>query len=167
MDVTLWLTEMARLLNELKEVDIGYPQGSNMLYPPTKEGLEKLLFKTSTPLSLVIFYQSCGGLDLEDLSNGYFIHSPEIILQGLESGEPTSISGRYAGPIIVFGSDGGGGRFSLRLEENDSEVLYLPSSGSVYSSVYNGEQNSVQIKCGNFNSFLEILKADLSHYIHN
>ena len=53
------------------------------------------------------------------------------------------VEGRRSIPVYVFGSDGGGGRFALGLE--DGAVYYLPSSGEVRDGVFR-ETNAAVVR---------------------
>ena len=94
----------------------------------------------------------------------YFIHSIDLVMRGIDRGEPVrvlDITGSV--PVLVFGSDGGGGRFALQLDGPD-KVLYLPV-GAVNDSTFDGIQTPVKDLASDFWSFLRLLLADVSAFV--
>jgi hypothetical protein len=168
MDVRGWISEARGLLAQLSRIDLGFPQGDNMVRPaPGAEALDLLIdqagFDRSS--SLVAFLRECDGLSLSDVHVGYFIHSVEQILQGFRSGEPRQVSGVDPLTILVFGSDGGGGRFALQAVEGDA-VLYLPV-GAVRDRVFDGSRTAIRTLAPDFPSFLRLLLADLRAFVED
>jgi hypothetical protein len=82
---------------------------------------------------LAELYERCDGLSLPDVGGGCFLHPIAAILNGIKNGEPTKIAGEEPGNVVVFGSDGRGGRLALRIASG--EILYL-APGVVRVGVY-------------------------------
>lgn len=75
------------------------------------------------------FYGICDGIQLPNVGNGFFIYSlAEFCSINKMIFEPNKVNGK---PIVVIGTDGGGGRFVCALDSD--EVLYL-APGEVSSS---------------------------------
>ena len=168
MDMIQWLSSIRVMLDKLKDLDFGYPIGENIIYPPGNQTLVKDIstkLGEQIPTSIVEFYAHCNGISLPDVHNGYFIHSVDLILRGIERGEPVKVSGIESYPVVVFGSDGGGGRFVTRLG-NSEEVLYLPI-GAVRNSTFDGKATPVKSLSLHFEGFLMRLLTDVEAYIQN
>ena len=157
---------MQASLVQLRAVDLGYPQGQNMVRPPASSESVDML-RRETPLfgdaGLYHLYEVCDGVTLPDVHNGYFIHAVALIARGVASGEPRALSQPGAGSeeVLVFGSDGGGGRFAVRRNPL-GEVVHLASFGEVRNGVYDGR---VRTLAPSVESFLERLHADLDAFI--
>lgn len=150
-------------LKKLTDVDLGYPSGVNMVYPADLSGLEELTHVLKIPEQLEAFYRECGGIKLSNIWNGYSVSSPQNIVKGIASGEPTIVSGSQAGRVITFGSDGGGNLLALRNEEAN-EVLYLPL-GIIEDGMFDGEWTPVKVLSQDFFGFLERLLADTKAFV--
>ena len=166
MDIARWLAHIQPLIENVHALDLGYPIGKHVIFPPAdKTMLAQLLQKTGldSTLPLVTFYVYCDGISLPDVHNGYFIHSVERILSGLEKGEPTRLATHLTDAIVVFGSDGGGGRFATRTNA-PTEVLYLPL-GSVHNSIFDDERTPAIVLAPGFLAFLSRLEADINAFL--
>jgi hypothetical protein len=164
-----WLSEVNKLIKRLNAIDFGYPSGGNVIHPPASEELlEALSTKAKVPKTstLSLFYSRCNGVDLPDVHVGYFIHSIELVIRGIQSGEPLRIlqsSGETG--IVIFGTDGGGGRFAMKLDES-GEILYLPV-GRVIDSTFDGQQTPARFIADDFLTFLERLNSAIAAFIDN
>jgi hypothetical protein len=86
------------------------------------------------------------------------------IINGMNIGEPTSLTGFYADKMVVFGSDGGGDRFAIR--RNYLDIIYLPID-SVQSSVFDGNSAAVKYLAKNFDIFLEKFVTDIEAFVYD
>lgn len=167
-DILTWRTRMEAALEELRDIDLGYPQDENVLGPPA-DPTALAEFTSGAGLDprspLVGFYSACSGVSLPDVHVGYFIHEPSLVLRGLEGGEPRRLTGPYAREILVFGTDGGGGRFALGAG-GDGEVLYL-GEGAVHDAVFDGVDGQVQTLAPDLHAFLRRVLADVEAFVHD
>ena len=156
-DFTAWSDSIRALLDELATQDFGYPLGVNEVRPPAAE-------LNAVPADLVELYAAFDGMSLPDVHVGYFIDSAHRVASAAQRGEPTRIHGAYPRSIHVFGSDGGGGRFALDIE--NGAIYYLPSSGSVRDGVF-FEDDVVHVHriAGSILEFLRLLKADIAAFV--
>lgn len=166
MDILTWRTRMEAVLEELRDIDLGYPQDENVLGAAgdpaaLAEFVSRAGLDPRAPL--VNFYRACSGVSLPDVHVGYFIHEPGLVLRGLEGGEPRRLTGPYAREVLVFGTDGGGGRFALGAD-GDGEVLYL-GEGAVHDAVFDGEYGQVQTLAPDLNTFLQRLLEDVEAFV--
>ncbi len=65
--------------------------------------------------------------------------------------------------VVVFGSDGGGGRFATRIKE-PGEVLYLPL-GTVHNAIFDDNKTPTTILAPDFFAFLGRLDADVNAFL--
>jgi hypothetical protein len=161
------LNAISGLIDELEDVDLGYPLEGNTLHARSDHTVplsELAKIGSLSPKSqLMEFYINCDGLDLPDIYNGYFIDSAEKLLTSYRGSEPTKMIG-HAGEedILVFGGDGGGGRFAIKTV--DGSVLYLPLD-SVHSKLYEGDPRKVKRLANSFYEFLIRLHDDVQNFI--
>src|SRR5262245_50128178 len=71
------LIQLQNLLEKLKEIDFGYPIGTNVIKPPsrdleTRDGLHGVGVLQD---QLFEFYSSCDGISMPDVHAGYFLKS--------------------------------------------------------------------------------------------
>ena len=166
MDWVAWLRQLDDCLRTLREIDLGYPQGENVaLSPPDPASLEALIARAGLDprAPIIAFYRACGGLSLPDVYNGYFIGSPDQLLGTLVD-EPRRLADPFSCDILVFGWDGGGGRFALGTT-GDGQVLHL-GDGAVRDGVFDGE-DAVRVVAPDFPSFLERLLADVEAFVRD
>lgn len=168
MDILTWRARMETALEELRGIDLGYPQDENVLGPPADpaalaEFVSRAGLDSRSPLA--DFYRACSGVSLPDVHVGYFIHEPALVLGGLGGGEPRRLTGPYAREVLVFGTDGGGGRFALGAD-GGGEVLYL-GEGAVHDAVFDGSDGQVQPLTPDLRAFLERLLADVEAFVND
>lgn len=145
------------LLGELAAQDFGYPLGKNEVRSPP-EAVKGL------PAALVPLYKICNGLSMPDVHVGYFIDSADRVASARERGEPTLTTDAPHTSIHVFGSDGGGGRFAIRL--NDGAIYYLPSGGAVRDGVFDDCGQGSERVAETLNEFLCRLSDDVAAFVH-
>jgi hypothetical protein len=161
------LMDIERLLLELKLVKLGYPQGDNRILSPLKDDsiLKELLDVTgmTTNSDLADFYTRCNGLSMPDIQNGYFIHPIERVLAGFKGRDPNkaAIDGNIS-PILIFGSDGGGGLMALRLP---NAGIYHLSVGTVRNRIFRYSARQIQLGA-DFTAFLMRLRDDAQNFIN-
>jgi len=167
VDPQRWFEELDAELRRLETMDLGYPQGKNALGLPADGGVLARFGEKFHEFPLdefLSFYAMSDGADLVDIHNGIFLHSLAQILEGLDSGEPTRITGEHAGAILPFGSDGGGSRFVLKA---NGTVLKL-SDGAVHDSTFDGvNARIVQQVGGSFTGFLERVLQDVQAFVRH
>lgn len=166
MDLEQWLDDVNAWLRKLTNVDLGYPQGNNEIrYAAAKERVRAAGDEPLLSLELRTFYQVCDGASLPDIRNGYFIRSFADLRRGAESDDPTVIAGGpYKGPIIIFGSDGGGGLFAFRADEGD--VLLL-RGGQIAGRAYCDRGRNAERIAVSFDEFLLRLLSDISAFVED
>lgn len=167
MELEKWLDKLQERLQELAQADLAYPPGNNTVHPPvTVERLSVVASSLHLRQEVVGLYQVCDGLSLPDVHNGYFIHPIDQIQRSSQSGGPMAIDGGpYRGPIVVFGSHGGGGLFAIRAAEGD--VLLL-EGGAVRHSVYEDDGGRRVVKVADsFEGFLIRLLDDTAAFIED
>ncbi|MEV5508226.1 hypothetical protein [Streptomyces orinoci] len=117
---TNWLTTWQREINAMLEQTLarfetvyGYPPGGNKVVVADQQSRAAAarLQGAAVPAALVAFYSSIAELQLPDIDHGYFIHSPDLVLDHLTEYGRVRLTDHRTG--IVFGSDGGGILFAL------------------------------------------------------
>jgi hypothetical protein len=153
-----WADQVTEVLIELASQHSDYPFGTNELRKAT-------LHHADLPQKLQPLYEVCDGISLPDVHNGYFIDSVQRVMSASKRGEPILVEGSQSIPILVFGTDGGGGRFVLGTV--DGAVYYLPSSGALKNSTYI-EDSVVTIRrvAGSVIEFLWQLKDDIEAFVY-
>jgi hypothetical protein len=153
-----WADQVTEVLIELASQHSDYPLGTNELRKATLHHAD--LLQMLQPL-----YEVCDGISLPDVHNGYFIDSAQRVTSASKRGEPILVESSQSIPILVFGSDGGGGRFAIGTV--DGSVYYLPSSGAVKNMTY-FEDPVVTIRrvAGSVIEFLWRLKDDINAFVY-
>lgn len=159
---------MSVLLSKLMrnfEHEFGYPPGENYLLTATPEyshAATEVLSSIDAPGELIGFYQVVNELSMPDVESGFFIHSYEDVVNGVEGKQPTCLAGSIDDEIIVFGSDGGGGLFALN--RTDGQIHRL-GRGSLIGSTYEIDESCVVESWPDFWEFLNYLHCMLSEFI--
>jgi hypothetical protein len=93
----------------------GFEPGANAVGPPASgEAVASLAALRPAPArDLLIFYENIGEVSLPDVGNGYFIHSPRLVLEHAQAGEPRRIGPPVDVDVLAFASDGGGALYTL------------------------------------------------------
>jgi hypothetical protein len=156
-DFEAWVSSVREILAELASQDFGYELGLNEVREPSR--LHDLL-----PPELEPLYTVFDGLSVPDVHVGYFIDSAHRVASAAERGEPTLLAETPPRRIQVFGSDGGGGRFALGID--DGAVYYLPSSGAVDKGVFYEDKEAPATRiAANVAEFLQLMKADITAFV--
>jgi hypothetical protein len=119
----------------------GYPaEGNAVEGPASKESIERLRSAFPTlPRELLDLYAEIGSISLPDLDQGYFLHSPDAVLQGIADGQPVGLEKADGEriPILCIGSDGGGAYYAVDLG-HVGRILYLPPAMVERSTYFEG-----------------------------
>lgn len=156
-DLSFWHRKLRAALAELAQQDFGYPIDENEVRAPASSPAD-------LPEALRSLYSVCDGLSCPDVHVGYFLHPASWVVTAARRGEPTRVDGPQPFAIHVFGSDGGGSRFALRLD--DGAVYFLPSSGAVHDGAWLEERVVVPEKLADtVAEFLWRLEADVQAFL--
>lgn len=117
------------------------------------------------PSDLIAWYRQVRELRLPDVANGYFIHSPMVVVAHAEGHGVRQVTGRHGGPVIVFGSDGGGTLYAARSGVG-SPVFRLPP-GSVIDGVYASDDPLFDVIAADLPGFLDLLRDAVAGYVHH
>ena len=161
------LQQLGRAVAGMSRLDLGYPMAEHQIRPPSPPAeLERLRRAVAdVPPQVMEYYSLCDGAALPDVQNGYFLDSIKTVLAARDIGEPTAISGPNGGKVLVIASDGGGGRFAVRLSEPVGEVIYLPSDGGLYDGVFNGTMARVVVVAPDLAGFILRLTEDVKAFV--
>ena len=170
MEMKQWVLEARSVLEELKNLKSSYLFGTNEVLDPQKDFalLDQLVVEYYLPNSIQDFYRECGGVWLSDVCNGYWVYSFENVFNRIQAKEITNVKGIGQGEIVIFGGNGGGGRFALRTH-GKGEIIYLPSSGKVQSSTWFSETEKVHpiVLADDFSAFLDVLLNDIKSFVYD
>lgn len=155
----IWRVSVVASLAELPGTfrqRFGFEPGANAVGPPaSREAVASLAALRPAPApDLLAFYESIGEVSLPDVGNGYFIHSPHLVIQHAQAGEPRRIGPPLDVGVLVFASDGGGALY----------VLPAAQAGPVYRLrdyvLREGvaDARDVQIAADGLQAFLQRLK---------
>ncbi|HEX5222872.1 MAG TPA: SMI1/KNR4 family protein [Verrucomicrobiae bacterium] len=168
--VSNWIRLTQRLLADLRQIDIGYPLGDNVIHSPAApRNLESLTagMPTGVRQQLKEFYGQCSGLSWPDVGNGLFIESSDRLLTNQERDEPNELLVRGSSKtakILVLGTDGGGGRFCI--DRVTGKIIHVVT-GTLSANRLEAESNQVSIVAEDLNGFLSRLQADLRAFIND
>jgi len=158
MDWRAWLSAVRADLADLATQDFGYPLGTNEV---RAAGLTSV---AGLPAQLCALYAACDGLSVPDVHVGYFIDTAARTVTAAQRGEPTLVARPGPLRVHVFGTDGGGGRFALGLD--DGAVYYLPSSGAVRDGRFEEDAASpVRQLAASVEDLLDRLRADVHAFV--
>jgi len=164
MNINNWLNEIKHDIELLKKSGRILTKNGNLVYPvPETNVYDQFVSRLNNlgvrnDAQIMSFYRICNGVYLTDVYNGYFLWPIETIIVNLDSTGPTKISAPYNYKILVFGDNGGGERFVLRIDEGE-EILFLPE-GAVQDSTYDAEDKAIGVISKDFFGFLTRLQAD-------
>lgn len=135
-----WAESISSLLPKLMynfDERFGYPPDDNHINlstPESRKVASQELAHLGAHRDLLVFYSVVEEVVLPDAGVGFFIDSPQSIIEGVECGNvPTYLAGYIEEPITAFGSDGGGHLFAL---SNSGRFVYILSDGSLAGSTY-------------------------------
>jgi hypothetical protein len=152
-----WRAELQAELKELAprfEEDFGFPldEEANFVGSAPPAGPPGPL-----PPALAHFYSQITQVWLSDVGNGWFIHPADWIPLAAERGLATRTPA--LGPVLTFGSDGGGGQFTVALATG--RIYHLPPAGLV-DGTYFGEPVPI---APDFEAFLEWLLITIRRFV--
>lgn len=156
------IDELRTLLTHVRRLDLGYPLGTNEIRK-IKPQARKSVEHRGLPRDLLELYAHCDGLSVEDVRVGYFVDRASRAATASDRGEPIEV--RPEGwAVVVFGSDGGGGRFALRLV--DHAILHL-GSGAVRAGVFYDSGGLVRVLAPSVSAFVCRLRDDVEAFVDN
>jgi hypothetical protein len=163
MNYNKWMEDLSVVVADLSGINLGYPQGENIVRRKTREKVIKIPSAYElTATDLAEFYNCCDGVSLPDVQNGYFIKSLSDLIEGFEKSEPRRLQGSMSNEIIVFGSTGGGNRF-VQLQPNG--MIVKLGNGFVKDRLFHATIESATIISQNFDDFLELLLGDVRAFV--
>ena len=157
------LGELSLALEPLAEIDLGYPQGENVVLPPSRDAVAILSAKHLENIEgLVEFYTACDGVRLPDIHNGYFLRPIRSLIELDDAAEPRVVLSPSPIHVVYFGCTGGGDL--LVVDRETGRVLLLPP-GSLREGVYNGSSGTVRVVGTGIADFVENLVADVRAFV--
>ncbi|SCF30092.1 hypothetical protein [Micromonospora chokoriensis] len=161
-----WKTNVRAELDRLGQVfeaRFGYPleDGANFVSDAdqvAQAGGSKPLL----PPALALFYDEVGEVSLPDIHNGYFIHPASRFPSSVDWGLPVRVEADSIGSVATFGSDGGGGFFSL--VSADCSAYYLPP-GQVVDGIYSGGLGEPRKIAHDLSEFLDRLLVVIRDFV--
>lgn len=108
---------------------------------------------------LAVLYDVVHEVSLPDVGNGYFVHTPEMVLLGIGGESPTRLTGTVEDSIVVFGSDGGGGLFALSAT---GRGVYRMTGGSFLARGAPYDGGGVTVVAPGVGQYLDLLRAQLA-----
>lgn len=157
-----YVQEISEMLRGVTIGVLGYPPGDNSVVPPSPRWAE---MSSRLPMGIRVLYEVCNGISMPDVHVGYFVYDVARTSESPARGEPCRVAG-IQGEVLVFGSDGGGGRFAI-VNDSRNDVYYLPSSGSVLGSVFeflSANEAPVVVATG-IEDFLFRLRGDVDAFL--
>lgn len=155
------------LIQKIKEINLGYPLGSNELYLPSNDH-NQIFFFTEIDLNiqqqLIRMYTQCDGMSLPDVHNGYFVNRLSKIFSTIKSSSFIHIEANNPVVVLPFGSTGGGDLFVMNI--SNSKILLLRPA-MLNSNRYLSELGSVQEIAINLNDFIRRLLIDVQAFVEN
>jgi hypothetical protein len=167
MTISKWVQSAQKLLVDFKAVDLGYPKGANVIYPPDAKGLWQLesLLDLSKQSALRSFWQHCDGFSWPDLHIGYFAYEASHIARMILRGDPLKVVGPDSFTFFPFGSDGGGGHVVSAIPTG--EIVHIPSIMPTSNGAFNGTSVAVRKLAPNLESYLMKTLEDLDAFIQH
>jgi hypothetical protein len=150
------------------EAKYGFEPSDHLLIRVPTQAREEVLAALSEaglPAELVTLYSVVEEVSLPDVENGFFIHTPDTVVDAVRCGQPTTVNGSLGGRptdgarIAVFGSDGGGGLFALY--PSDGRVYRL-SGGSLIGGTYDIGDDDIAPTAEGLGPFLDHVRAMLA-----
>lgn len=167
MNYEAYFSELTQCINEILDIDFGYPLDDNKVFPPLPKGVFKNEVATKSnaiPEELMQQYRYFNGLSFPDVHNGYFIMSLDRLFRGITSTEPRTIHGKWPDSIVVFGSTGGGKKFAY---STTTKQIYLLGHGEIDNQVFHSDEGNVQVIAKDLDTFFNLLLNDLKEFIED
>ena len=97
------VASLAELLGTFRQ-RFGFEPDANTVGPPAStEAVASLAALRPAPTrDLLIFYENIGEVSLPDVGNGYFIHSPRLVLEHAQASEPRRIGPPFNVGVLAF-----------------------------------------------------------------
>jgi hypothetical protein len=161
---------LGRLLLEFEE-RFGYPPADNTISAPDDEAglaeVEHLVVSLGMSRDLLDMYDVIGAVNLPDVGNGYFIHSPRLVVSTYSAAEPRAVSGSsYTGEVLIFASDGGGTLYALSAAIPASIYRLPPGEihGGTYTGHHTGTPGAYTDVADDLKSFLNALRDTIEAF---
>lgn len=166
MNLQNWYDEMSSLTDQIKAKErakglSGERISSNEVLPVEDVALFAQVeerYGTKIPEQIAHFWRHCGGLDLTEVYNSYFIWSLSMMMRTQMEYVPLYIDSKAGKRILTFGSDIGGELFAVDMEDG-GKILFLQTNG-VADNVYHSYEGSVHVIAPDFYTFLERIVED-------
>jgi hypothetical protein len=159
------LERLDRILRELAEIDLGYPQSQNRIASPIPGAAAALAASglDGVPL-LAEFYMLCDGINMPNIRNGYFIDSHARLLASDSDSVLRIVRRDSDTPVVCFGSTCGGGLFAV--ERDSGRVLLLPPS-LLRDGVYHVRESDMKVVATSIAHLLDRLIEDAVAFVRD
>jgi hypothetical protein len=111
---------------------------------------------------LLEFYSVVREVSLPDLDNGIFVHSPDVVIDGIDGEQPIEVLGAISGRITVFASDGGGG---LIVQLAEDGRIYKLRWGILVRQRFEVPDDGLEVFAVNVWGLLERIREDLAQAV--
>lgn len=110
------------------------------------------------------FYSVCNGFKWTDVFNGYFLMPSNELGLARHRYIPRQVKNadQSYSDVFLVGSKGGGEMFVVKGETG--EIIMLPGSRFEADNVYDDFRDETTCVASDFDSFLEVLRSDLTAY---
>jgi hypothetical protein len=161
--LSAWRTSVTAILAELLSTfrqRFGFEAGTNELgSPASEEAVASLAALQPAPArDLLTLYRNVGEVSLPDVGNGYFIHSPSLVIS--QRGEPHRIGPPFDVDVLVFASDGGGALYALPAAE--AGPVYRLRDCAIWDGLAGAGE--IQTVAKDLQEFLQHLETAVSTY---
>ena len=164
-----WVTHLQQRLSDVHAEELDLDPLENRVFPAAQPA-EISVALSAVPAEARGFftdlYADCGGLELPDFRNGYFVASPSRLrtqLLNRSSLNPRMLKSDNEAEIVCFGSDGGGGLFAYRTG-GYAGVWFLPV-GEVTNGVFNDIEVAICRVANTAREFGERLVGDVEAFL--
>lgn len=154
-----WRVSVSAVLAELLGTfsqRFGFEPGVNAVGPPASgEASASLAVLQPAPArDLLVFYENIGEVSLPDVGNGYFIHSPRLVIEHARDGGLRRIGPPFDVGVLAFASDGGGALYVLPAAE--AGPVYRLRDCALLDGV--ADAQGVETVAGDLQEFLQRLR---------
>jgi hypothetical protein len=152
VSVTAALTELLGTFSHR----YGFEPDVHALGPPaSREAVASLAALRPAPAhDLLVFYENIGEVSLPDVGNGYFVHSPRLVIESVRTGGLRGIGPPLDGDVLPFASDGGGAVYALPAAE--AGPVYRLRDFALLDGV--ADAQGVETVAGDLQDFLQRLR---------
>lgn len=153
---------MISRLEAKSESLLGYPVDpfENVVTDPDEDIPPQL------PAGLEQLYQAVGAVSLPDVGNGYFVHPPGYLAEAVARGMAIRAdTDELAGPVMPFGSDGGGTLYCVAVDSG--AVWELPQGEIDRNGVYLGGMDAPRPIASSVEEFLEKVLVATERFVES